>query len=204
MGKTSFALRYIHGSKHNRIAIFDHQSEFASRLEIPPEKVAVDSMGFIRLLETERVVPFDFSVNWPGYKEEAFVYFCDLVYDVAKFGLEPKGLDCLFICDELQQFVNAAQSPVEFKQILETGRRFNLDSLTLSRAPNRLNTSTREEFTELILFRLDDINSLKFAEGVGANVAEVQSLSPHEFLYYNVIRGGERRGKVEFREKSRV
>lgn len=204
MGKTTWSIRYINGSAHDRVFIFDHQNEFALRFQIPPAKVATDPESFVRLLETERVVPFDFTIHWGGYKEEAFAMFCDLCFDVMKTGLEPQGKEGLFVCDELQQFVNSAQSPVEFKQIMETGRRYNLDTLSLSRAPNRLNVATREEFTELIMFRMDDENSLKFAASVGADVELIAKLQPHEYVYYNVISGREGQGVLEFGGKAKL
>lgn len=204
MGKTTLSERFIKGSTHDRVVIFDHQDEFAARLGIPSEQVAYDENSFIRLLEENRIVPFDFEPMFPGGKQQAFEWFCGFVFDVCKIGLQPLGKECLIVCDELQQFVNKHTSPMEFKQILETGRRYGLDSLSLSRAPNRVNDATREEFTEIFLFRLNDDNSLNFVEGMGADVEQVRALNEHEYLYFNVMSGRERKDKLQFAGKRSV
>lgn len=203
MGKTTWAIRYIHGSQHDRVFIFDHQNEFAHRLEIEAEKVAHNTEEFLRLAEVQRVVCFDFTENFPGLKRECFASFCELVFQTAQ-ELEHQGKECLFVCDELQQFVTGTQIesvPSEFRQILETGRRRGLDSLSLSRAPNRVNVAVREEFTELIMFKLNDKKSLQFATDIGADTDAVSRLNPHEYLYYNIITGREAGAKLEFHGK---
>lgn len=206
MGKTSWALDFIRACPHDRICIYDHQNEFAFRLGIPPEQVATDPESFIRLAQTNRVIPYDFTLKSPGFKREEFALFCDLVFDMAEV-LDAKGMETLFVCDELQQFVTGTQiesAPEEFRQILETGRRRGLDSLSLSRAPNRVNVAIREEFTEMIVFRLNDEQSLKFARDIGMDVAAVSRLEPHHYLYYNVISGREAAVKLEFSKRGKV
>jgi hypothetical protein len=204
MGKTTFALRYILGSPHTRVFIFDHQGEFASRLSIAEVDTAATVERFYELAETHRIVPFDF-VGTGLDKADAFAVFCDAAFEVAK-AIEEGGHKgpCLFVCDELQQFVSAQNCPIEFKQIVETGRRWNFDTLSLSQRPNAVNAAIREQFTEMVLFRLQDENSLKFAGAIGADVEEVMRLPPHHFLYYNVINGGERKGEVQFVRRGRA
>jgi hypothetical protein len=203
MGKTSWAIRYINGSVHDRVAIYDHQEEFALRMGA---QIAYTFDEFIRLFQEHRIVCFQFGKFYPGAKREVFAEFCDLVFEVAEL-LDKNGKETLFVCDELQQFVTGTQiesAPGEFRQILETGRRRALDSLSLSRAPNRVNVAIREEFTEMILFKLNDEQSLKFARDVGADVDAVSRLEPHQYLYYNVITGREAGLKLEFKEKGKV
>jgi DNA helicase HerA-like ATPase len=196
MGKTTFALRYILGSPQTRVFIFDHQGEFAVRLGIEEKDTATNLERFFELAEVNRIVPFDFTVSGAD-KESAFAAFCDAAFDTAE-ALESSGHSSLFVCDELQQFVSAQNCPPEFKRIVETGRRYNLDTLSLSQRPNAVNAAIREQFTEMILFRLQDENSLKFATAIGADTDAVMRLPPHHFLYYNVINGGERAGEVSF------
>lgn len=197
MGKTSFALDYIRGSNHSRVFIYDHQREFAGRLGI--QKVAETLDEFVELAETERVVPFDFSTYFPGYKEELFAQFAETSFLVAQM-VERTQRSSLFVCDEIQQFVNPSACPMEFKQIVETGRRHNFDTLSLSQRPNAINSAIREQLTELVLFRLQDENSLKFAQFIGADVDQVKELPPHHYLYFNTINGGERRGTWQHRK----
>lgn len=201
MGKTSFALRYINGGPHHRVFIFDPEQEFAARLKLPEEQIARSMADVYRIAETHRIISYDPVLDYPGENDRAFDEFCQVVFALARDGFCPRSMNTLLVTDELQKYVNHASAPQSFRVILETGRRQMLDTMSLSRAPNRLHTGIREEFTELVMFRLDDVNSLKFAEGIGADTAQVSALQEHEFLYFNVLRGGERRGKVEFSRK---
>lgn len=196
MGKTTYALRYMAGSHHAKVFVFDHQGEVAARLNLPAafseDDIAaqIDAPG--------RFVIFDPSARWGGQFQDAFDWFCSVVYAVAAERLVRVKAGSLFVCDEVQKFVSQAYCPVEFKNIVETGRRQMLDTLSLSQRPNAVNASIREQWTELILFRLNDENSLKFAEGCGFDVARVQELPKHRFLYCNTITGEEREGEIRF------
>lgn len=204
MGKTSLAIRYINASPHDRVFIFDHQDEFANRLEIGRRRVARDPDELLELAQDHRIVPFDFATNYGGHMDEGFVDFCDSVYELARDGLEPLGLCALFVCDEIQRFVNPHQCPIEFRTIVETGRRSNLDSLLLSQRPNKINGDIREQLTEMFLFRLQDENSLKFAAEVGANTDRVMNLKPLEYLYFNLMNGREKTDAVEFARRKNL
>lgn len=203
MGKNSAALRYINASHHARVFIFDPEEEFGQRLfgDRRAMSTATTWEGIVALTENRRIIIFDPSYLFPGETADGFAWFSGQIFDLARDGLAPRGIGSLLVTDEIQKYVNHSYAPPEFKTVLETGRRQMLDTLSISRAPNRINTSVREEITELLLFRLDDSNSLKFAEGVGANVDTVQTLAEHEYLYYNVVRGREGRGKIEFQKK---
>lgn len=201
MGKTTFGLNYIKGTNHTRVFIYDHQGEFAPRLGIKPSDVAIDADSFAALAENNRIVPFDFSTLYGGYKNETFAWFCDLCFETAKHIEEKYGGSCLFVCDEIQQFVSTSDCPVEFKAIVETGRRWNFDTLTLTQRPNAVNGAIREQFTEMILFRLQDERSLKFIGEIGGDVDAIMNLPPHSYLYYNVIKGEERTGKIHLTRK---
>jgi len=198
MGKTSYACRYINGSSHDRVAIFDHQGEFASRLGLSREQVATDYDQFFTALETYRVVAFDFTKHYGGQMEAAFEEFCEQCFSLARRALEPAGLELLCVCDELQRFCTPTNCPPAFKNNVEVGRRYNLDTLSMSQRPNAITAAIREQFTELVLFRLQDENSLKFAAGIGVDVERVKNLPPHEFLFIQTVRGDERPGKIKF------
>jgi hypothetical protein len=201
MGKTTFGLRYVNGSPHHRVFVFDPEQEFAARFQVPDEQIARSIESVFEIAERRRIVVYDPQVEYPGQNAEAFDEFCQVVFEIARDGFCPRGIASLMVTDELQKYVNNVFAPQSFRTILETGRRQMLDTFSMSRSPNRLHPGIREEFTELVLFRLDDENSLKFAQGVGADVAQVQALNPHEYLYYNVLFGGTRRGKLEFARK---
>lgn len=200
-GKTTYAERYIIGSHHPRVFLFDHQGEFTERLHLPP----VLSFDRIRpRAETERLVCYDYSQEHPGRLEECFDGFCDEVFDISRYHLEPMKFDCLMVCDEVQKCSSNANCPKPLKNILQTGRRFGVDSCCITQQPNRIHNEQREQVTELVLFNLMDENSLKFVAQMGKNTEEVQALKPLEYKWYNLRTGEERKSKIEFGPKSRT
>lgn len=196
MGKTSYGERYIVGSHHQRVFIFDHQGEFFQRLHVLP----VTAFSAIRSrAETERIVCYDYSLEYPGQLLESFEAFCDEVFSISKDYLEPNGFECLFVCDELTKCMNPNAIPQSFKNIVQTGRRFAVDSLSLSQQPNRLHNELREQVTELIMFQLIDENSLKFCDQMGIDTAPIQRLKPLHYKWYQLVTGEARDGEVKFR-----
>lgn len=202
MGKTSLAIDLIRGTPEDRVFIFDPDDEFSTRMGI--KRTAVTWEEFYEFAETDRIVCFDPSHSYGGYAVEGFEDFCDVVFKIARDGLSPKNLDSVVVTDEVQKYVNAQYAPPSFKNILETGRKSGLSSISLSRAPNRVNVSIREEFTELCLFRLDDENSLKFVAGLGVDTDIVRTLPEHHYLYVNVLKGTSRVCSLPFAKNSPV
>lgn len=198
MGKTTYALRYVQGSHHDRVFVFDHQGEFRVRFNARPEQVAIDGTSFLAAAEKYRMVFFDPAVNFGGTFAEVFAEFCGMVQEVCMDHFEPAGMQCLFVCDEVQKFCKIGSVPPQFKSILETGRRNNLDTLCLSQRPNKIDSDIREQWTEIVFFRLTDRNTLKFIEDCGAGQSEVCGLAPHEFLFFQTEKSEERRGVLEF------
>ncbi len=194
-GKTTYGLRYIVGSFHDRVFIFDHQSEFAFRLKTLP----VLHLGQVReMAKTERYIIYDYTKEFPGNLEYAFDAFATEVFDMATQYLEPQNIDSLFVCDEVTKCTPNAQCPQPLKNILQTGRRYNLDSCLLSQQPNRLHNEIREQLTELVLFNLVDENSLKFVKNMGKNTDEILALNDLEYKWYDLARGDERKGKLKY------
>lgn len=198
MGKTTYALRYIQGSHHDRVFIFDHQGEFRNRIPTQEGQVCVNVADLPAAVEKFRVVIYDPALEFAGNFEEGFEWFCEFVLGVCEHHTVRLGWHCLFVCDEIQKFCSPANCSFQFKAIVETGRRQMLDSLTLSQRPNAINPAIREQYTELIMFRLTDENSSKFASWAGADTDLVRQLPAHHFLFFNVMSGDERPGELVF------
>lgn len=197
-GKTTYGERYIVGSHHARVFIFDHQDEFNQRLHVHP----VLSFDAIRSrAETERIICYDYAHEFPGKLNESFDLFCEEVFDISKHYLEPAGVDCLFVCDEVQKCSSPNNCPQPLKNILQTGRRVGCDSLCLFQQPNRIHNEHREQVTELVLFNLMDENSLKFVAQMGKNTEEIQALKPLEYKWYNLRTGEERKSVITHAKK---
>lgn len=192
-GKTTCAIRYLLPSHHQRVVIADHEGEFAERLAVP---LNLNWPDFFRALETQRVICLDITEISPGETVETFNRLAAEILDLNKTVFEPKGMETLLVIDEVQKYTTAHSVPVDFKNCLETGRKWNLDTLSLSQRPNGINTALREQFTEVFFFRMQDKNSHEFGEYFGISADEQDGLSDGHFIYLNTKSGQRRPGRL--------
>lgn len=198
-GKTSYAERYIVGSHHDRVFIFDHQGEFQHRLHVEP---VIDFSELWERAAKERILCFDFSLHFPGELEDTFDQFCATVFELSRYYLQPAEIETLFVCDEIQKVTGPFNAPKPLKDIMQTGRRYALDSLTMSQAPNEVHNTLRNQITELVLFNLVEENSLKFAANLGIDVSQVLELPDLTYNWYNLASGEQRlRQKIVYPAK---
>ncbi len=195
MGKTGYGERYIIGSHHSRVLIYDHQGEFQQRLNLFPVK---NFEEVARRLPNERILCFDYSFEYRGQLEECFAYFCSQVFDICKDELVPLGKEALFVCDEIQKCLGPNTLPQPFKDIIQTGRRFNLDTLSLSQQPNELHNSLRNQVTEFVSFKLQDARALKWVDEMGMPVDKIAKLPKLNYYWKNTHTGEERDGKISY------
>lgn len=188
-GKTSYAERYIAGSHHGKVFIFDWQNEFAPRLGLEFKNDMAELWD-----APERIVCYDPHAQFPGQMAEAFALFCNGVFHEAG----NQSLDSLLVVDELQRIIPVQDPPHELRTVLQTGRRQGLDTLILSQQPNRLHNEVREQFTEIVFFRMDDRRSLEFVEDRGADESLVANLPPLHYLWLNTQTRETRQGSIRF------
>lgn len=195
MGKSTYNLRYLIGSHHDRVFIYDHQGEYSIRLNTIP------CYTFLQMRDRakeERILIYDYSKNYFGDMEGQFDQFCDEVFYMSKNFLEPQGVESLFVCDEIQKIVTTADCPKPLKNIMQTGRRFNLDSALMSQQPNRLHNEVREQITELVMFNLIDENSLKFVKKMGLDETPIITLQPLNYIWYDLHSGKSKAAKIDY------
>lgn len=188
-GKTTCGIRYLLPSHHDRIVVADHEGEFAVRLGVPLNQSWEE---FYDALERQRVTCLDITEVSPGDTAGAFDRMSETVLDLCKTVFEPKGMETLLVIDEVQKYTTAHTVPPNFLSALETGRKWNLDTLSLSQRPNGINTALREQFTEIFFFRMTERRSHEFGEYYGLTAEEQSGLDDGEFIYLN-MRTGERR-----------
>lgn len=194
-GKTSYSERYIIGSHHDRVFIFDHEAEFCSRLHLLPCYTYTDILVRAR---NERILCFDYSVAWEGRLEASFDAFCSWVFGVCKSSLSSQECESLFVCDELQKVVGPHSCPQPLKTIMQTGRRYCLDSLIMSQQPNEIHNTVRTQATELAVFKLQDFNAQKFVSEIGMNVEEILRLRDLHYIWRNCKTSEVRRGSIDY------
>ena len=194
-GKTTAALRYIQSSHHKRILIYDHAGEFSARLGIPP---VIETENLSAAMGKRPIVCFDPSEEYAGSFEEGFSDLCDWFLSIGKETFAPLNQDILFVCDEVQKFVTPYNLPFAFKELLETGRKYHVDTLSLSQRPNAIHPAMREQLTEITFFRLTEPNSQKFGEHFGVYGDVLENLETGEFVYLNMNDGAQREGTLNF------
>ena len=198
-GKTTYFLsrirdwRAFDGAKLKQLYVFDHEGEFSRKTGIRPAQTPRDFGG--------RVIAFDPSLMFRGRFAEAFAFFCDFAFEHSTRFDGAK----LFCCDELQKFIgtSASEIPQELKNILETGRRYELDFMAISQAPNLIHNRVKNQLSEIVAFQLIEENAAKFVESFGFST---QMLLPGEFMRFKTKTGELFSGTVslpggEIREK---
>jgi hypothetical protein len=197
-GKTSYAERYIIGSHHDRVFIYDHQGEFQQRLHLFP---CYDIDEMLLRAGKERILCFDYSAAYPGQLEECFELFCAEIFEFHKNYMVPQKREGLLVCDEIQKCTSPNNMPQPWKDIVQTGRRFNLDSFALSQQPNEIHNSHRNQITEFICYRLQEERALKWVSEAGVDVERVKKLPDLHYLWQNMQTGEAREGRIDYPKK---
>jgi len=183
-GKTELFWRIVSGEKARVKFIFDHQGEFSPRFGLP---ATVDMEGYYRGAAIGGTVCFDplkLANEQDGEGERlgiggAFRVFCELVFAVSE---KIKGRKIL-ICDELQKITGTSGNPGEVLNVLETGRRFQLDFFCISQAPNRIHNGIRNQFTRAYSFRQADKNALDYLRDNGFDENVIRGLPNGKYVW---------------------
>ena len=176
-GKTTLAEKILRTEKARWKFVYDHQGEFSQRFKV---KAAASPEALIDATAKGGIICFDPLEAFPGKAAEGFAFFCDYVFSVAS---RLTGRKILF-CDELQKLIDNKNEPIELLTVCETGRRFEIDFLTISQAPNRIHNAVRNQFTKVFTFRQSDANAIKYLEENGFDAEKIRNLSAqkHEWI----------------------
>lgn len=181
-GKTTLGITQILGQAHDRVIIADPEGEFAERLRVPLND---NWDGFYDAVEKQRVICIDVTDIVPGESLETFNELCRKVLELAKEVFDPQNLTVLFAVDEVQKYTSTSLVPEHFKALLETGRKWGVDTLSISQRPNKIHGDLLEQFTEIFFFQLKNPRSHIFGEYYGVSAEEQMGLDEGEFLYLN-------------------
>lgn len=183
-GKTTLAQKLLKTEKAFVKFIYDHQGEFSKRFKVP---AITDADDLLDKTAKGGYVCFDPIKSFPGKSQLGFDFFCEFVFAECQV----IGGRKIFFCDELQKLTDTANEPEAFLTLCETGRRFKVDIICISQAPNRLHNAIRNQLTQVYTFRQSDDNAIKYLEANGFDPAKVRSLSAerHEWLGRNLDTG---------------
>ena len=187
-GKSTFAFHYLLNSNAACRFIFDDLGRAATRLKIQP----VFTVAQCEAALATRWVVFNPHRMFPGETKNAFRWFCEWVYQVSRRGVGKK----LFLVDEVWQWQNNQEIPRELALCVQTGREENLELVTATQLPHKVNASVTGQCTELVCFRLGEPLALSRIKELGANPDEVSNLPLGSYVAINRMTGGMLRGKM--------
>lgn len=183
-GKSSLFLFLLLGSyfgKRTVKFIFDPDLEFSRKLKITPARTLDD----LHLALKTGLVCFDPAEMFPGDFPAAFAFFSRWVLAVSQ---QLKGAKLLAV-DEIQKFTRPGRGgvPPAFQEILDIGRRHEIDLLIIAQRVNQVNDAIRGQLTDIITFQHTDRLPLAWLEEDGFNPETVKALQfPGGHIWRNV------------------
>jgi hypothetical protein len=191
-GKTTFALRYLYNAPVACRFVFDDYGVAARKLGVKPCYTSTE-------LETalaSRWVIHNPARMFPGdTKGDGFKFFCQYVVDASKRGNGRK----LFLVDELWRWATPTTIPPDLANIAQAGRQENIELVTCTQRPNRINESILGQTTELVVFRLDAPNAIAKIEDISdfrLSSDQIKNLPLGKFISLNRLSGSLLSGSV--------
>lgn len=189
-GKTTLFHHLLKREQASLKFVYDHQGEFGQRFKIPsvssPDDLVEKTAKFGWVI-------YDPIESWPGKAPQGFDFYCEYVFQTAQASKGRK----IFACDELQKLTDTSNEPEKFLTLCETGRRFQIDIIAISQAPNRLHNAIRNQLTQVYTFKQTDSNALKFLEENGFDPEAVRALTNHEYLHRDFNTGEITAGRIK-------
>jgi hypothetical protein len=174
-GKTTYFLSVLKKSRARWIFCFDPEREIARKMGWP---VCVDVPTLNAAVTARRPACFDptglVRSGELADRPDAFAFFCRYVLCVSRTLHGTK----LLAVDELQavQTTGTAGLPQSFSELLDEGRRQEIDCLFISQSVNRVHDRVRVQLSEIITFCHTDRLPLAWLEQDGFDPGAVSSL----------------------------
>ena len=189
-GKSTFARRYVRNVRGVAVRlIWDDSGEYSRAFRIPLANSVQD---------LERDVPtgwvcFDPSTLFPGHPAAGFAFFCDWSMSVAGRGAGRK----ILLVDEVWRFCSPSWIPPELAACVQTGRKWELESLFATQRPQRINESILGEVTEAVAFHLIGSNAVqKLVDNYEFDAGEIGRLPAGHWVSRSMVTGGVMRGRL--------
>lgn len=189
-GKSTFARRYLRNAKGVAVRlIWDDQGEYSRAFRIPLANSIED---------LERDVPtgwvcFDPGTLFPGNPEAGFAFFCEWALKVADRGPGRK----ILLVDEVWRYCNPAWIPPQLAACVQTGRKWELETVFASQRPQRINESILGEVTEAVSFHLIGANAVaKMVDNYEFDGSEISRLPAGHWVSRSLVTGGMLRGRL--------
>ena len=187
-GKTTFALAYLKRTPAAARFIFDDLGQSSARLKIPLCHTPAD----LNRALAARWVLYSPHMMFPGDTAAGFRFFCAWLFQASRRGPGRK----MFFCDEVWQWQTRNYIPIELAKICQMGRAENLEFITATQRPHRLNDSITGAFTEIICFRLQDDLPLATVKTAGFDPAKIAKLPLGSFISKGTLDGKTTAGRI--------
>jgi hypothetical protein len=187
-GKTTFGIRYLLNANPVCRFIFDDTGQMAARLRRPHASTANELEAAL----ATRWVIYNPHRMFPGDTKRAFLFFCDWAFKVSMRGRGHK----IFFADEIWRWQDRDAIPMELAKISQMGRVENLELVTLTQRPQKVNDSITGSATELVCFKLTESVQLRKISELGADAAAVSQLPLGKYFSHDCVHGGFVTGRV--------
>jgi hypothetical protein len=197
-GKSTYFARFLangYRSVYDKIFVYDHVGEIANRLNIPPAYTEED---LARAWE-EGFVCFDPAQLFPGETDTGWNFFCEWTFERCQRNM---GYAKLIAVDELQMFSSTAALSWEQCCVVETGRKYELDFLAISQQMNLIHNRLRNQLTEIVSFRQEDVLILDALEDRGFDPNALRALGKGQYLIRNFQNGACATGQLDLTQQN--
>lgn len=113
-------------------------------------------------------------------------------FDCARRGPGKK----VFLADEVWRWCTPQAIPREFAALAQMGRAENLELMTATQLPHKVNASVTGQATEVVCFRLDEPLALSRMRELGGDSEAVKNLPLGNFVAWNRLSGGRLTGRI--------
>jgi len=188
-GKTTLFLQTLRDWPARWKFVFDPEREAARKLRWP---VSVNLRQMSAAAAAQQPVCFDPTAMFPGDRAGGFAFFCRWTLNVARLVSGPKVL----AVDEIQNYTLTGREgiPQSIRELLDLGRREEVDLLVVSQRPNELNHAIRSQLTSVVTYQHTDRLPLEWLYELGFDRAEVFSLAyPGGRIERNLLNGETKR-----------
>lgn len=174
-GKTEWCLRWLKRERAVCRFIYDPEQEFAHALgsyvvSNPSQMAEQMKSGWCFFDPAEM-----FRGNW----SDGFAFFCAFAFEASKWFRGRK----VFVCDEAWRYLKTHELPPSVEELVCTGRRQEIDFVTISQFPNRINGVMRDNLTDVVCFGLLTENTLRFPIEFGFDPDELRRLPRFQFIH---------------------
>lgn len=189
-GKSIFSRRYLRNAQGVAVRlIWDDDGEHARAFGIRPANSVDDLEAGVPM----GWVCFDPATLFPGRTEDAFAFWCEWCFEVSRRGPGRK----IMLIDEAWRYCQPSFIPAELARVVQTGRKWELETVFATQRPQRLNESILGEVTEAVSFQLIGENAAdRLEKTYGLQAADIERLPAGHWIARNMRGGAFLRGRL--------